>query len=302
MKRIFLNVELHVENDSLLVGELAHIDHQIYFEYSPEFVLSGIELSPFHLPLKPGAQEDSQRTFHGLHGLFNDSLPDGWGLLLMDRYFRMKGIDPFSISPLERLAYIGERGMGALTYKPANKIDSNLQGMLDLSVIARECEEVLRGDEKDILPELIIAGGSPGGARPKVLIGFNEETNEVCSGTVELPKGFDPYIVKFSAMTDFKDLGAIEYAYALMANDAGIRMGDARIFDAGKEGVFFGVKRFDRKDNKRIHMHTLSDFLLMPKQSLKNQYNPSLAFCNLHAINHSMYACECAYCLYDQNV
>jgi len=260
-KEIFLNVEIHVGNELMLVGELAHIGHRIYFEYSPEFIASGIELSPFNLPLKPGVQEDDHRVFHGLHGLFSDSLPDGWGLLLMDRFFRKEGIDPFSISPLERLAYIGNRGMGALTYKPAKKIDSNLQGLLDLSVLARECEEVLRGDEKDILPELIIAGGSPGGARPKVLIGFNEKTNEVCSGTVELPEGFEPYLVKFSAMTDFKDLGAIEYAYALMAKDAGIFMSDSKIFDAGNEGRFFGVKRFDRKNNQRIHMHTLSGLL-----------------------------------------
>ena len=257
----FLNVCLHQQKQKYLVGELAHVDNQVYFEYSSDFIDTQIELSPFKLPLQTGIQVDTEKTFSGLPGVFNDSLPDGWGMLLMDRYFRKNGIEPHKISPLQRLAYIGNRGMGALCYEPASKIDSDFQSKLALSVLAQECEEVLRGDEKDILPELIIAGGSPGGARPKVLIGYNEKTGEVCTGATEIPDGFNHYVVKFSALTDFKDIGVIEYAYTLMASEAGINLPPAKLFDAGITGIFFGTERFDRKMNNRIHMHTLSGLL-----------------------------------------
>jgi len=260
-KQLFLNVFLHHGQEKVLVGEIAHIENEIYFEYSPSFLQKKIELSPFKLPLKSGTQVDSAHVFNGLPGVFNDSLPDGWGNLLMDRYFRQQDIDPHKLSPLQRLAYIGNRGMGALLYEPADKIDNDFQGELKLSELARECEEVLRGEDKEILPELLIAGGSPGGARPKVLIGQNEKTGEICTGAIEIPDGFTPYLVKFSVLTDFKDIGSIEYAYSLMANQAGLKTSPAKLFDAGVAGKFFGTQRFDRNAGRRIHMHTLSGLL-----------------------------------------
>jgi len=243
------------------VGQLAHVKEGVFFEYTDDFVDSKIEISPFRLPLRHGVYEDKERVFHGLPGVFYDSLPDGWGMLLMDRFFRQKGVDPFSLSHLQRLAYIGNRAMGALSYEPATKINNEFIKKANLSLLARECEDVLRGGEKEILPEIIIAGGSPGGARPKVLVLYNDKSKEVCMGMDGIPEGFEPYIVKFSALTDFKDMGAVELAYMKMAKEAGIETAEARLFDAGEEGKFFGVKRFDRKGNVRTHMHTLSGLL-----------------------------------------
>ena len=106
-------------------------------------------------------------------GVFNDSLPDGWGLLLMDRYFRQQDIDPIKITPLERLAYIGNRALGALSYEPSTDILFKWSSDINLESLATDCETVLHGKEDNVLPELIIAGGSPGGARPKVIIGYD---------------------------------------------------------------------------------------------------------------------------------
>ena len=115
-----LTVRLHRSPGNVVdVGQLAEKNHRVYFEYDADFVRSGLELSPFRLPLRAGLIEHMDRAFGPLPGVFDDSLPDGWGLFLMDRMFRRRGIDPATISPLERLSYLGERTMGALTYHPA---------------------------------------------------------------------------------------------------------------------------------------------------------------------------------------
>ena len=259
--QLALDVFLHLNNKKHHVGRCLQVDHEIFFEYQPDFIKTNLELSPFKLPLKSGAYSDSENTFDGLPGLLYDSLPDGWGLLLMDRYFRQQGFELNSISPLQRLAYIGERALGALSYHPYTDIDYQWKRKIGLDTLARDCEIVLHGKEDHVLPELIIAGGSPGGARPKVIVGFNEERNELCSGVGELSEGFQHYLIKFSAMIDANDNTQVEYAYSLMARDCLINISETRLFDAGKFGPAFGVTRFDRINNKRIHMHTLSGLL-----------------------------------------
>lgn len=259
-KTLSLNV-YYDTHEKIKVGELIQQAKEIYFQYDNQFLESGIELSPFKLPLISGPHTDKERVFSGLQGVFNDSLPDGWGLLLMDRHFRKIGIEPFTLSPLERLAFIGDRAMGALIYEPAMPIEVKWQTHITLQSLASNCERILEGYEDDILPELIIAGGSPGGARPKVLIGYNQHTGKICTGTEQLESGFRHYIVKFSTMIDVNDIAEVEYAYAQMANNCGIDITKTRLFDAGKFGKAFGMERFDRFENQRIHMHTLSGLL-----------------------------------------
>jgi serine/threonine-protein kinase HipA len=261
MSNIYLEVFLQHKNKKLRVGELAGVKERIYFEYDDNFIKQGIEISPFHLPLRKGLQEEKQQVFQGLHGVFNDSLPDGWGLLLMDRYFRKQGLNPEIISPLTRLAFIGERGMGALTYHPVIKFKENLQEQLNLMELAQTCEKIITGKTNEVLPQLMIAGGSPAGARPKVLIGYNANNDEICSGTAKLPKGFEPYLVKFHTKQEENDISNVEYAYALMAEQAGLELREVRMFEADKIGQFFAIKRFDRKNNHRIHMHTLGGLI-----------------------------------------
>jgi serine/threonine-protein kinase HipA len=247
--------------DSLLVGTLAEDRGRVYFEYSPQFLATGLDLSPFRLPFEPGLFEHTDREFGPLPGLFDDSLPDGWGLLLMDRHFRRIGFDPVGVSPLDRLAWLGTRTMGALTYHPQSEREDMSDRIFDLHELARQSQEVLSGQAVDVLPQLLQAGGSPGGARPKVLVGFNPASGEVRSGEDDLPAGFEHWIVKFAAKADAADAGPVEYAYARMAEVAGVDIPQTRIFETSEGDRFFGVKRFDRDGNRRWHVHTFGNLI-----------------------------------------
>lgn len=246
---------------SVAVGILAERDASLFFEYDREWLAGGLELSPFTLPLAAGLIAHRDLRFGPLFGLFDDSLPDGWGLLLMDRFFRSKGMDPARISILDRLLYLGTGTMGALTYHPAvdRGNDVTLPGLNEL---AAEALQVYAGKTKDILPQLMRAGGSPGGARPKVLVGFNPDTHDMVSGESDIADGFEHWIIKFSSFEDLSEAGPVEYAYSLMATAAGVEMEETRLFADGAGGQFFGVKRFDRlPGNRRLHVHTFANLI-----------------------------------------
>ena len=244
------------------VGTLVQRRHRIYFEYAGAWLDRGLELSPFTLPSRPGLLEHSDRQFGPLFGLFDDSLPDGWGLLLMDRHFRKQGVAPATVSPLDRLAYLGTRTMGALTYHPPASREDTGTPTLDLHRLGEEARQVHAGGTTEVLPQLMRAGGSPGGARPKVLVGFNRETDELVSGEDDLPSGFEHWMVKFSAGQDLAQAGAVEYAYSLMAREAGLEMPETRLFETAEGDRFFGVRRFDRRaGNHRVHAHTFGNLI-----------------------------------------
>ncbi|MCY2931293.1 MAG: type II toxin-antitoxin system HipA family toxin [Planctomycetota bacterium] len=247
--------------DSLPVGTLAQDRGRVYFEYAPAYLAAGCSLSPFRLPFEGGLFEHTDLAFGPLPGLFDDSLPDGWGLLLMDRHFRSVGLNLAEVSPLDRLAWLGTRTMGALTYHPPADGATAGAGRFDLHELARQSREILAGAAVDVLPQLLLAGGSPGGARPKVLVGLNVATGEIVSGSDDLPEGFEHWIVKFPAKADPPDAGAVEYAYALMAAAAGVDMPPARLFETRRGDRFFGVRRFDRDANRRYHVHTFGNLI-----------------------------------------
>jgi serine/threonine-protein kinase HipA len=232
---------------------------QIYFEYDPAFLRDPLWLSPFKLPPQPGLVEHRDHAFGPLFGLFDDSLPDGWGLLLMDRFFEQQGLPLAEVSVLDRLAYLGTRTMGALTYHPPAKPEGREVRRLDLHAMARASQEVIQGSAKEVLPQLLRAGGSPGGARPKVLVGVSGE--EILSGEDDLPAGFAHWIVKFHTRQDAPDAGPAELAYSLMARDAGIAMPPTRLFETAQGERFFGAERFDRQGNHRFHVHTFGNLI-----------------------------------------
>ena len=243
------------------VGVLAEDHGRVYFEYNSEFLADGYSLSPFRVPFEQGLFEHRDHSFGPLPGLFDDSLPDGWGLLLMDRHFRSIGQSLAETSPLDRLSWLGTRTMGALTYHPPADIAATERSVFDLHDLARHSQQILSGAAVEVLPVLLRAGGSPGGARPKVLVGYNPKTNELRSGEDDLPDGFEHWMVKFAAEMDGAEAGAIEYAYALMAADAGIDMPPARLFETAEGDRFFGIKRFDREGNRRFHVHTFGNLI-----------------------------------------
>ena len=245
-----------------VVGQLAEADArvgEVVFEYDPAFLRDPLWLSPFKLPTEPGLHQHRDRDFGPIFGLFDDSLPDGWGLLLMDRFFRQRGSALAQVSVLDRLAFLGTRTMGALTYHPpADPADRDPE-VLDLHEMAQASERVLRGASGDVLPALLRAGGSPGGARPKVLVGVRGD--EILSGEDDLPEGFAHWIVKFRAREDPSDSGAVELAYSSMAREAGIEMPETRLFETQGGERFFGVERFDRRAGARAHVHTFGNLI-----------------------------------------
>jgi len=242
------------------VGRLAMRERTIYFEYDSTFIKRGIEISPLRLPLQSGLHNFDHNLFEGLPGVFNDSLPDGWGRLLFDRFARAQGIIPSEVTPLDRLAHIGAHGMGALVFEPDHSADDT-HDTISLDNLASQAQDVLDGTSDDILQELLSLNGSSAGARPKALIGVNQDRTHIVHGVNDLPDEYTPWMVKFANSQDGLDAGAIEYVYALMAVEAGINMPDVHLFSAEKGAGYFAIKRFDRDGNKRYHMHTACGLL-----------------------------------------
>ncbi|MBS0358113.1 MAG: type II toxin-antitoxin system HipA family toxin [Proteobacteria bacterium] len=256
-----VNVKYSYNNEIVSVGRLALKERKIFFEYSQKFLELGRELSPFKLPLKSGVIVCEDRIFDGIFGVFNDSLPDGWGRLLLDRKLINLGINPDSLTPLDRLCYVGQGGMGALFYEPEISDALPIQMYKDFDLIADECHRFQDYDENQFVDELLVMNGSSAGSRPKILVTLINDKNdfEVTSNHLSVPK--DDWIIKFSSSLDPKDIGPIEYAYHLMAVNAGLDVPEARLFKSKKCAGYFGSKRFDRMNSKFFHMHTVSGLL-----------------------------------------
>jgi serine/threonine-protein kinase HipA len=256
-----IKVSLLFDNKPQKVGDLIADAGKIYFKYDLDFLASALEISPFKLPLKEEIVSASPIPFDGLFGVFNDSLPDGWGRLLLDRTLSFRNHSLQQISPLDRLAFIGKKGMGALVYEPEIENENHFYNTLELDYIASEMEHILEGAPSDIIEELFAFGGSSGGARPKLTIGYNPITEQLIHGTPTLPDGYEHWIIKFPASQDFVDAAQVEYAYYLMALSAGIEMTTCKLFQ-GKSGKFyFGTKRFDRLGDQRLHLQSASGLL-----------------------------------------
>lgn len=257
---------LRVELAGQAVGTLAlDARGRIYFQYDPLWLQNGFDLSPGTLPFKAGAQLSPEpQVFSGLHGVFYDSLPDGWGLLLMDRAFRQQfGWQPREITPLDRLAYIGSRAMGALEYVPAMPVPVS-PDTLNIVQLAHAAERLLHGDTPEVLQQLQVHGGSPGGARPKVTVALSAQADTCLSGFQPLLPGYQHWLVKFRAREDSMDMGRIEFAYAQMARLAGLEVPECRLLPVGttpEADGFFAVRRFDRQGNARLHVLSLAGYV-----------------------------------------
>ena len=255
-----IKVGLDITGTVIPVGRLALRDGQIYFEYGSSFLDSDLEISPLRLPLQPGVRTFDRSLFEGLPGLFNDSLPDGWGRLLFDRSIRQQGMLPGQFSPLDRLAYVGTKGMGALVYEPDQGMDE-VRGQIDLDVLASHARDVLNGEAGDVLEELLALNGSSAGARPKAVIAVDAARKNIIHGTDTMQAGYEPWLVKFPNTADGPDAGAIEYVYALMAKDAGLDMTQTHLFSAQTGAGYFATKRFDRDAEQRVHIHSACGLL-----------------------------------------
>ncbi len=236
---------LKVFYNDILVGTLAKTpDRVIAFEYDLDWLNNGFSISPFSLPLIKKVFIPKYDPFGGLFGVFNDSLPDGWGRLLVDRLFLKNKINPNEIDNLNRLAVVQECGMGALTYKPEHKFESG-NSIQDYDILAQECSNILESQNSENLDEIFNLGGSSGGARPKILTSIDNED----------------WIIKFPSSSDPKNIGEKEYQYSLCAKNCGINMTETRLFPSKICSGYFGIKRFDRKNGKKVHMVSVSGLL-----------------------------------------
>lgn len=252
----YLTVKLN-DND---VGQLAISNqHRCVFEYTSEWIRNGFSISPFQLPLHSGAFEAKDEPFDGLFGVFNDSLPDGWGNLLIDRWLRENGLDPAGLNWIGRLSIVGKSGMGALCYEPHISIEQQSENR-SLDFYAAEVEKILHEEPVECLDDLVEKAGSPGGARPKVLLEIDGKE----------------WLIKFRAGNDPKDMGEIEYLYSVAAKKAGIEMPETRLF----ENKYFGTVRFDRAGGQKVHMITASGLL-----HASHRY-PSLDYVDLMKATH----------------
>jgi serine/threonine-protein kinase HipA len=261
-------------DDEQKVGRLAMRDGVALFEYDPAFLGTGIEISPFTLRTRSGVIEGNRKVveFEGLHGVFNDSLPDGWGRLLVDRYAAKAKVRFEQLTPLDRLAIVGENGIGALVYRPQTELEGD-DRRLELDEIADQVDEVYQGTAEGHLKRLIVLGGSPAGARPKVMFSMTAD-GSLIDDRAAVARGAEQWLVKFAAKDDPKDIGTIEYAYSLMARAAGIDVPKSRLLD-GKKGPYFAIRRFDRNGPERVHVATACGLLEASHRS------PSMTYGNL---------------------
>lgn len=255
------------------VGRLAFKDRRILFEYDAGFIASGTEISPIKLPLKPGVFTSPDMVFDGLYGVFNDSLPDGWGRLLLDRTVEKYGVSRRQLNPLDRLSYVGSDGMGALSYEPDRSIRSaDPDAILKLDKLAAESAIVLAGESEEVFEELLRLNGSSAGARPKIVAQVSADKTKFIHGRLEPQRGYAHWMIKFPSSQDPADIGAIEFAYSLMAQDAGVDVPETHLFRAKKRG-YFGTRRFDRQGARRIHMHSLSGLIHADHRHPSLDYN-----------------------------
>ena len=249
------------------------------FQFTDEFTRSGIQVSPLRMPLSdrvysfPGL---ARETFHGLPGLLADSLPDRFGNALIDTWLATQGRSAESFNAVERLCYIGSRGMGALEFAPAQGPKSRTSEPLDIAALVQLASDVLSqrsglrhsmasADTAETLRDILRVGTSAGGARAKAVIAWNRQTNEVRSGQVAAGDGFDYWILKFDGVSGNRDkeledptgYGSIEYAYALMAKAAGIDISECRLLEENGRRHFMS-RRFDRlSGGEKLHMQSL---------------------------------------------
>lgn len=260
--------QIEVFCNDCLVGRLVLTKERLCaFEYSAEWLTKGFSISPFELPLRSGVFIARPHPFEGGFGVFDDCLPDGWGLLILDRYLQRMGVNPRTLTLLDRLALVGTTGRGALEFRPDRSVMAN-RDYADFERLALEAEQILDSNEYmgEGIEEFQHRGGSPGGARPKIFV--HHENNE--------------WLVKFRAKHDSEQVGHDEYKYSLLARECGIEMPDTRLF----EGKYFGVKRFDRTSEGKFHVVSVAGLVGADYRIPSIDYSHIFQVCT--ALTHSM--------------
>jgi serine/threonine-protein kinase HipA len=250
------------------------------FEFDPTFIKNNWDLAPLMMPLAEAKRKNAifkfprlnKDTFNGLPGLLADALPDTYGTTLINAWLAANGRTAESMNPVERLCYIGKRGMGALEFEPSLNMATETAVSVEINSLVEIAQQILgqrkafttniKEGVKKGLEDIIRVGSSAGGARAKAIIAFNEKTKEVRSGQVDAPKGFQHWLLKFDgvsniALGDPAGYGRIELAYYYMALDCGIDISESRLLEENNRAHFM-TKRFDRvRAKEKLHVQTL---------------------------------------------
>ncbi|MEO7084390.1 MAG: type II toxin-antitoxin system HipA family toxin [Gemmatimonadaceae bacterium] len=278
MHRLEIQLDFGGVHAARALGTLVADGPRTYFSFDPSFLANPLPISPFAIAPSEQLVEHADRAFDYLPGFVYDAMPDGWGRLMQDRGFARLGVARDRITPLDRLAAVGSSAIGALTFAPAESLESRDDDWTwtsDLAAIADHANRLYHGSAEDVLPQLLAGGGSPGGARPKVLAAVRFGSGgsaEVFAGAApdlrgaapKWPDGFDPWIIKFPTDEDGAEAGVVEAVYSTMAKNAGIDVPLTHLFAADNERRYFGIRRFDRHGpggNERLHMHTFGGVL-----------------------------------------
>lgn len=267
-------IEVKLYNETIGAVEWNDNRGSSTFQYSTSFLNSNIEPSPLMMPTQERIFETSRdhKNFHNLPYLLSDSLPDDFGNIMMKEWLRQRQISIDSINPVDRLSYVGRRGMGALEYEPI-KHSSESEYNVNVGDIVKVAEKVLERKketsyndiDRDSLSDILRIGTSAGGARAKALIAIkankNGEILEIRPGDIIQPKGYSYWLLKIdganeNTLGEGEGLGKIEYAYYLLAKKCGITISESRLYEENNRFHFL-TKRFDRTDQgEKIHMQT----------------------------------------------
>ncbi len=272
------------------MGTLVWHDHRAWFEFSSDFLDLGINPSPLLLEKITKPQPAPLSPFGGLHGVFHDSLPDGWGMFVLDRYLQQCGIPANTITPLTRLACIGDRGMGALSYEPSHPQapHANSQAELDIEQAAAAISSLYSGSESNVSRYLAANGTPAAGGKPKLLIGYDGK--QAIEGSATLPNGFSHWIIKFSVNRSpaARWDGTIEYVYALTAKKAGIHMTGVRLVPSDPGVCHFLTRRFDRTSRgQRVFVQSASSLLNEDCRNSSIEYSDLLKLSDFLTHNYS---------------
>ena len=253
-----------------------------YFQYDPKFIQKGWDLSPIKMSIKDGSlihsfpelrrgRGETEDTFKGLPGLLSDALPDKYGNQLINIWLAQQGRPENSMNPVEKMCFIGSRGMGALEFEPAQMNANKTSFSVELDSLVHVAKKMLNEresfltrmgkEEEKVMMEILKIGTSAGGARPKAVIAYNSKTKEVRSGQGNVPKGFEHWLIKLDGVSgqqfgESSGWGRVEYAYYLMAKDCGINISDCQLLEENGRAHFM-TKRFDREGNTKHHIQSL---------------------------------------------
>ena len=251
------------------IGTLYEDEGIIRFEYDSRYINSGLNISPLKLPFSTETYINmDNKYFQTLAGVFFDSLPDRFGTKVLERYYESKNIAPKDLTTLQKLVFIGKRGMGAIEYEPSEKILDTPEAFepLEIRKMYESSRKIIKGEPTETIKEMLLfmdSAASAGGARAKAIVGWNKNTNEIISGSGSVSDEYEQWLIKFDGVDDEKqslDFTKLEYLYMNMAKACGIIVPAIELIKDDNLS-HFAIKRFDRIDGEKVHMHSLASIV-----------------------------------------